>query len=478
MSRTTPTASRRPHLLKTLFNLRREEIAPVLIAALFFFCVLTALMLLRPVRDVLGMERGIENIRWLFIGTAVVTLAVNPLFGWLVSRLKRLQFIGATYGFFVLSLVAFWAMLMFAPAAVGQRSGQVFFVWFSVFNLFVTMVFWALLADRFTSDQGKRFFALISVGGTLGAIFGPWLTSQLALPLGTPSLLLVAGGFLLLALTLAWLLVRVAPDQASADTTTVGFISEYERIGGSAWAGLRAVFRSRYLTGIAGYILLMTVLATFIYFTRLQMVAAVSDNMDVRAEILGNIDMWTQVAVLVLQLTLTGKIIQRYGLGVALAILPVATALGFIGLAIYGSFLVLILLEATTRALQRGVTRPAREALFTVVDREDKYKAKAFVDTFIYRAGDVVGAQTEGALGRLGLAIGGLVSVVVPLALAWAALGFWLGRTQAGRVALPPTTPVLSGEYSGLDQPIEKSVSSSVPETRARVAQTQAKPWL
>lgn len=200
--------------------------------------------------------------------------------------------------------------------------------------------------------------------------------------------------------------MRVAPDQASADTTTVGFISEYERIGGSAWAGLRAVFRSRYLTGIAGYILLMTVLATFIYFTRLQMVAAVSDNMDVRAEILGNIDMWTQVAVLVLQLTLTGKIIQRYGLGVALAILPVATALGFIGLAIYGSFLVLILLEATTRALQRGVTRPAREALFTVVDREDKYKAKAFVDTFIYRAGDVVGAQTEGALGRLGLAIG------------------------------------------------------------------------
>lgn len=450
----------------------------MLIAALFFFCVLTALMLLRPVRDVLGMERGIENIRWLFIGTAVVTLAVNPLFGWLVSRLKRLQFIGATYGFFVLSLVAFWAMLMFAPAAVGQRSGQVFFVWFSVFNLFVTMVFWALLADRFTSDQGKRFFALISVGGTLGAIFGPWLTSQLALPLGTPSLLLVAGGFLLLALTLAWLLVRVAPDQASADTTTVGFISEYERIGGSAWAGLRAVFRSRYLTGIAGYILLMTVLATFIYFTRLQMVAAVSDNMDVRAEILGNIDMWTQVAVLVLQLTLTGKIIQRYGLGVALAILPVATALGFIGLAIYGSFLVLILLEATTRALQRGVTRPAREALFTAVDREDKYKAKAFVDTFIYRAGDVVGAQTEGALGRLGLAIGGLVSVVVPLALGWAALGFWLGRTQAGRVALPPTIPVLSGEYGGLDQPIEKSVSSSVPETRARVAQTQAKPWL
>jgi AAA family ATP:ADP antiporter len=423
---------RKAGALQTLFNLRREELGPVLIAALFFFCVLTALMLLRPVRDALGMERGIESIRWLFIGTAVVTLAVNPLFGWLVSRLRRLQFIGATYGFFVLSLMGFWALLMFAPGAVGQRSGQVFFVWFSVFNLFVTMVFWALLADRFTSDQGKRFFALISVGGTLGAIFGPWLTSQLAEPLGTPSLLLVAGGFLLLALAAAWLLVRVAPDRTSTDATipAARFASEAERIGGSAWAGLRAVLRSRYLTGIAVYILLMTVLATFIYFTRLQMVAAVSDSMDARAALLGSIDMWTQVAVLALQLTLTGKIINRFGLGIALAILPLATAIGFIGLAIYGSFVVLVLLEATNRAVQRGITRPAREALFTVVSREDKYKAKAFVDTFIYRVGDVAGAQTEGVLGRLGLAMGGLVSVVLPLALVWAALGLWLGRTQ------------------------------------------------
>ncbi len=249
---------------------------------------------------------------------------------------------------------------------------------------------------------------MISVGGTLGAICGPWLTSQLAEPLGTPNLLLVAGGFLLLALAAAGLLVRVAPDRAGLDTpaTGTGLASESERIGGSAWAGLRAVFRSRYLTGIAGYILLMTVVATFIYFTRLQMVAAVSDSLDARAAILGNIDMWTQVAVLVLQLTLTGKLIQRFGLGVALAILPVATALGFIGLAIYGSFSVLILLEATNRAVQRGITRPAREALFTMVTREEKYKAKAFVDTFMYRTGDVVGAQTEGALGRLGLAMG------------------------------------------------------------------------
>lgn len=423
--------------ISAFFNLRRSEIAPVAIAGAFFFCILTALMMLRPARDALGMERGLDSVRWLFIGTAVVTLLVNPLFGWLVSRLRRLSFISATYGFFILSLLGFWALLVFAPDAVGARSGQVFYVWFSVFNLFVTMVFWALLADRFSSDQGKRFFALIAVGGTLGAIFGPWLAARLAAPLGTATLLPLACGFLALAIGLAWLLVRVQPDRhikarAGARTPEAG-TTEHDRIGGSAWAGFRAVFASPYLMGIAGYVVIMTVVATFIYFTRLQMVAAAETDLDARTGLLGSIDMWTQVAVLVLQVTLTGHIIRRLGLGVALALLPIAMAAGFLGLAIYGSFAVLILLEATNRAIQRGLTRPAREALFTVVGREDKYKAKAFIDTFVYRVGDVVGAQTEGLLGRLGLALGGLVSVVVPLALVWAALGLWLGRAQQRR---------------------------------------------
>jgi len=291
-------------------------------------------------------------------------------------------------------------------------------------------VFWALLADRFSSDQGKRLFALIAVGGTLGAIFGPWLAARLAEPLGTPALLLVAALFLAISIALAWLLVRLRSDGPRDALAVRGEDHEAVRIGGSALAGIRAVFASRYLMGIAGYVVIMTIVATFIYFTRLQMVAAAETDLDARTGLLGNIDMWTQVAVLVLQVTLTGHIIRRLGLAFALALLPIAMAVGFIGLAIYGSFLVLILLEATNRAIQRGLTRPARETLFTVIGREDKYKAKAFIDTFVYRVGDVVGAQTEGVLGRLGLALGGLVSVVVPLALVWAALGIWLGRAQ------------------------------------------------
>src|SRR5690606_4778481 len=251
----------------------------------------------------------------------------------------------------------------------------------------------------------------------------------------TASLLLVAAGFLLLAVGLAWTLVHVRTDRRddAGDAVPATVAHEERRIGGSAWAGLRAVFSSPYLMGIAGYVLTMTIVATFIYFTRLQMVAAAESDLDARTSLLGNIDMWTQLAVLLLQLTLTGHIIRRFGLGFALAALPVATALGFVGLAIYGSFALLILLAAMNRAVQRGLTRPAREALFTVIGREDKYKTKTFIDTFVYRAGDVVGAQVEGVLGRVGLALGGLATVVVPLALFWAMLGIWLGRTQQRR---------------------------------------------
>ncbi len=426
--------------LQRLFNLRRDELVPVLLAGLFFFCVLTALMMLRPARDALGMQRGIESVRWLFIGTALATLMVNPVFGWLVSRFRRLSFIAATYLFFALSLVGFFSLLVFTPQAVGERSGQVFYVWFSVFNLFSTMVFWALMADRFNLEQSKRFFALIAVGGTLGAIFGPWLASQLAQPLGTPALLLISAGFLLLAIVFAWLLARQQPA-AREDATHPGNDPTRAIIGGSAWAGLKAVFRSPYLGGIAGYVLLMTVMATLLYFTRLQMVAALGDDTDLRTTVFANIDMLTQIATLVIQAVIAGHLMKRIGVPLTLALLPLTAALGFIGLAMVASLAALIVFEATFRAVQRAITRPARETLYTVVSREDKYKSKAFIDTFVYRGGDVLGAQLEGGLARLGLGLAALASTAVPLAIVWALLGLWLGRRQQALASQAPLSP-------------------------------------
>lgn len=423
------------HLLAQFTNVRRDEVAPTLVAGLFFFCVLTALMVVRPAREALGMQRGIEAIRWLFLGTVVVTLLVNPIFGWLVSRFRRMAFVAATYVFFALGLLGFYALLVFAPAAVGVQTGQVFYVWFSVFNLFATMLFWAVMSDRFSNEQSKRLFGAIAVGGTLGAIFGPWLASMLAKPFGTPALLLVAAGFLLLALGAAWMLSRLdiskeADSAVGASTSSRN--DEAAIIGGSPWEGFQAVFRSPFLLGICAYVLILAVMSTFIYFTRLQMVAALGTNLDMRTAKFAEIDMITQIATLVLQALVTGHLMKRLGIAVTLALLPLTTLLGFVGLVLVGSLAALIAFEAAFKAVQRGVMRPARETLFTTVPRTDRYKAKAFIDTFVYRTGDVVGAQTEGLLGKLGMGLAALAAFAIPLAIVWGALGMWLGYAQRG----------------------------------------------
>ncbi len=415
-------------------EIRREEVAPVLASALAFFFVLTALMVVRPAREALGMRRGIEAVRWLFIGTAVVTFAVNPVFGFMVSRFRRLVFINATYLFFAASLLVFYALLVKAPTAIGETSGMVFFVWFSVFNLFATMVFWGLMADRYSLEQSKRLFGVIAVGGTLGAIAGPWLASQLAKPLGTPGLLLVAAGSLGLAALSVRAIVHFQPERAHPaggdDPETPTAVDERAVIGGNAWEGMRAVFRSPYLLGISTYVLILAVIATFIYFTRLQMVAALGQDLDMRTTVFAQIDLYTQISTLVLQALVAGKLMKHVGVPVTLALLPITVALGFLGLVVVASLATLVVFQAAFNAVQRAIMRPARETLFTVVNRADKYKAKAFIDTFVYRGGDVVGAQVEGVLGRLAAGVTALVAVAVPLAVVWAALGVWLGRAQ------------------------------------------------
>lgn len=436
--------------LQRFVDIERDEVIPALLAAFFFFCLLTALMLLRPVRESLGMQSGLDSVRVLFYGTAFVTLLANPPFAYLVSRFPRLGFITATYLFFGASLVGFWGLLVLAPTAIGEASGRVFYVWYSVFNLFVTMVFWGLMADRFTLTQGKRLFGVFAVGGTLGAIVGPLLAALLAEPLGTATLLLISVGFLILGVITAWILALHQPDhvggeardslgvglvpsggsRAASDMTAAPPANERIIIGGNAWAGFRAVFRSKYLLGISAYVLILAVVATFLYFTRLAMVADLGVDRDEMTAVFARIDMTVQLATLVLQLVVAGNLMKRVGVPITLTLLPITVALGFIGLAIAASLAMLVAFDAAFRAVQRAIMRPARETLFTVVSREDKYKSKAFTDTFVYRGGDVLGSTTEEILTGLGSGLVALASFAVPLALIWGILGHWLGTAQ------------------------------------------------
>jgi len=283
------------------------------------------------------------------------------------------------------------------------------------------------------------------VGGSLGAIAGPWLASQLATPLGTAGLLPVAAASLGLAVLSVMAVTKLQPERerpAVSEYPGMSTADERAVIGGSAWDGLRAVFRSPYLLGISVYVLTLTVFATFIYFTRVQMVAALGEGLDMRTTIFARIDLYTQITTLVLQALVVGKLMKRVGVPVTLALLPITAALGFLGLALMASLATIVIFQAAFTAVQRAIVRPARETLFTVVSRADKYKSKAFTDTFVYRTGDVLGAQVEGVLGRLGTGLAALISVSVPLALVWAALGIWLGRRQK----------ILAGAESALDE--------------------------
>jgi AAA family ATP:ADP antiporter len=439
--------------LRRFVDIRDEEVSPVLVAAFFFFCVLGSTQLLRPVRESLGMRGGMDAIYWLFNLTLLATILVNPLFGLLVSRTRRGIFIAVPYFFFAAALLGFYALLLLAPDSIGVVTGQVYYVWHSVFNLFIIALFWAVMADSFSLEQSKRLFPVVAAGGTIGAIVGPTLTSFLAQPLGTAQMLPIGAAILVMGVFAAWRLIRMdRPDQRVA-----GYMTEAQSkaarsgadlnrviIGGGAWQGLVAIFQSRYLLGISGYQIGVALVATFIYFTRLKIVEQVGTDLDDWTRLFANLDLATQWVTLTLQLLLAGRLMRWLGVGRVMMILPVVAALGIVGLALMTSYAMLLIFQSSYSAIQRAIQRPTRETLFTVVTREDKYKAKLATDTFVYRGGDAVGSWTERGLTAIaGLA--GLAMVVVPLSIAWAGIGLWLGRFQGW---LASTDPVPAAEHS------------------------------
>lgn len=412
-------------------NIHRREIGVALLAALLFYLILTSLMVLRPARESMGLESGIEVVRWLFMGTLLATLIAHPVFAWFVSRFPRRMFLPLTYRFFSLNLVAFSLLVTFWPELVGEVTGRVFYIWLSVFNLAAVSLFWALLADGMKVQQSKRLFAPVAVGGTLGAISGSAISATFATIVGTVGLLLVAA---LLLEFCAWI---VTPLGRRLDTLHAKRVSgkplarSDSIIGGDAWAGMRQVVRSPYLMNICLYVALMAIVATFLYFTQLRLVDALQLGRDANTRVFANIDLWTQIATLALQAIIAGHLMRRVGVGVALAILPVLTAGGIIALALAPALGLLVIVQAAVRAVQRAIARPARETLFTVVSREDKYKAKSFIDTFIYRGGDVIGAQAERPLSLVAPGLMGMAIAIVPIAIAWTGISIYLGVRQS-----------------------------------------------
>ncbi|MFP6888394.1 MAG: MFS transporter [Nitrospinota bacterium] len=410
-------------LLGRAVNVRGEEVRAVLLSFAYFFCLLCGYYILRPLREEMGIAGGVHNLPWLFTGTFAVMLAAVPAFGAAVSRFPRRRLVPLTYRFFIATILLWY--VLFTIGAGRVYLARAFFIWVSVYNLFVVSVFWSFMADLFKSGQGKRLFGFIAAGGTAGAILGPAITAFLAVPLGPLNLLLISAAFLELAVQCIRLLLR-APGVNKEGGPAPG----EEAIGGSIFAGAARVFRSPYLMGICLYILLFTTTSTFVYFQQAHIVSGAFDDPAERTRIFGAINLIVGLLTLIVQWFVTGRFMARFGVGAAAAFLPIVAVVGFFALALSPVLWVLIAFQSIRRASNFAISRPAREVLFTVVSREDKYKSKNFIDTAVYRGGDAVSGWAFAGLSALGLGLPVIAALCVPLAALWARVALGLGKKQ------------------------------------------------
>jgi AAA family ATP:ADP antiporter len=404
-----------------------QERASALWSFAYFFTLLAGYYVLRPLRDEMAIAGGVRNLPWLFTATFVTLLVAQPLYGALVARLTRARFIPIVYHFFAANLALFWLFLtLHIDTAIVAR---VFYVWVAVFSLFAVAVFWSFMADLFTAEQGKRLFGFIGAGGTAGALLGPVITIWLSVPLGPVNLLITAAILLEAAVFCVWRLERAA-------TAQVGAQAEPRRIGGSAFAALPDVIRSPYLLGIAVWISLQSFCATILYMEQIHMVATGMHGAGAQIRIFAVIDLAVNFLTLATQIVATGQMLKRFGTGLTAAVLPAAYVIGFLAVFLVPTLAVVLIAQVTQRWMHFSFATPARQVFYTVLGREEKYKAKNLIDVVIYRGSDALYSWVFESLQALGLKLGAIALVAAPVAAAWVALSAALGRGQERRAKL------------------------------------------
>ncbi|TQV88089.1 NTP/NDP exchange transporter [Aliikangiella coralliicola] len=429
-----------PQPIRQLFDLEKQEFRIVSLSAIYFFLLLCAYYVLRPIRETMGISRSADDLPYLFLGTMVTMLLLAPVIGGLVSKYKRSEFIPIVYRFIIICLLLFFTLLSVVSAENLFYVGVIFYVWLSVMNMLIISLFWGFMSDGISFKNSKRLFPSIAIGGTIGAIFGSTIAQQFIDLLGQTYLLLVSA---ILFEVAARVMKKIDQEFDSypqtparlGESLTKWKIDKNSASKLSQWtSGIRFAISSPYILGIAGYIFCYGITSTFLYFQQGQLVAAATESSTERTQIFANIDIWSNAATLALQLFISRQLLMKFGIGFILLGLPLLTLSGFVALSIAPTLAVLIIFQATRRSLNYGLFKPAREILFTILPQEQKYKAKSFVDTFVYRGGDAIGAITQKGLTAIQLGIGSIALLVVPIAAFWSLLAIYLGK-QANRIA-------------------------------------------
>jgi len=421
-----------PHVLHPVLSrfvlVEREEIPALLWSFAYFFCVLAAYYILRPVRDEMGVLSGANKLPWLFSAVFLMMLAVIPAFGWVAGHFPIRRLLPTVYGFFILNLLGFFAALQGGFGL--QTIGPIFFVWLSVFNLFVVSVFWSFMADVFPTDAARRLFGCISAGGSLGAMTGPFITAMAVKGVGVQGLLLVSALFLLIAVgcivaLLKWYHAHHGIDLGNSHLSTA---KDPDAAPPSLWVGVIRIVRSPYLRGIALYLMCYSVLSTFLYSQQTILIPEVMPSSEDRMQLFASVDLGINVLAFTLQFFATGWLLTRFGVVIMLAVMPVVSLMGFGVFGLATVLPVLIGFGVLRRAGEFSITKPTRESLFTVVPREEKYQAKNVIDTVVHRGADATGTGIVSMLHTWGMGLSHMAFAAMPIALLWLGTGLWLGR--------------------------------------------------
>lgn len=414
--------------LSRLFNVEPREASAVFSGIAVFFLLFAGYFMLRPVRETMGIAGGVENLPWLWTGTFIATLVAVPLFGWISGRVQRRRILPWLYALVSATLLGFALAMRALPD--DPWLARAFYIWLSVFNLLAISVAWSVLADLFPASQAKRLFALMASGASFGGLVGPLLGVLLVGSIGHAGLLVLSALLLLASAAAAMGLQRWRDRHPLAAGATV---ARQRPLGGNPFSGFSTVFGSRYLLGIAAFVLLLTAVSSFLYFEQARLVEAVFPLREDQTRVFGTIDVIVQSLAILTQLFITGRVAQRLGVGVLLVAVPLVMAVAFAWLALAPVFAVLAVVMVVRRAGEYAFVRPGREMLFTAVPVEQKYKSKNFIDTVVYRGGDVISIWTKAGIDAIAQHPSVVMVLGAVLALAWGGTGAVLARRLRAR---------------------------------------------
>ena len=399
----------------------------------YFFLLRTAYYRLRPVREAMGSSAnamdvfpgamvawfaghgialGEYTLQALFTGTFLMMILLQPLYGALVGNLPRRRFLPIIYGVFILCLLGFYTL--FEQKTDGR--GALFFIWLAVFNLFAVSVFWSFMADIYSDAEARTLYGYIAAGGTIGGFLGPILAQILIKLLGSIAPLMLVSAFLLVLCCLCIHILGRWADRQRADSLKGAVI------GGSMWAGMKLVWQTPLLRALAGFMIFGVGVGTLLYNEQAAIAKAFFTDEQARTQFFSRIDLIINAVTLFIQVFLTRALLRRFGVAPMLLIPAFAILLGYAALCAAPVPLLVAAVQIATRAGEFSLSKPARETLYTRVDRESRYKAKAFIDTAVYRGGDLTFSWVHKGLAAAGSTVvfaGGFLVAALMCLNAW-----------------------------------------------------------